>query len=279
MCQTGESHRYCLSVHERLRKLGSTAYQSEIVPAIQGSAVFSGRPVPETRRLLDDLYGDAQEAGPLLTASIEAARARSDYIAGLISAAEATVVVDRYAELLRQTGSLIEAIIMKNFLCIISWLEGDDVEAETRLSRHVEEYEALSDRMMLPNALGNWAISLCQLGDAGAALHAVSRGRSLARPDDVADQITLDIAEGYAWALQGEAERAFAYLGRARTAVDTIDMVILAENVAYVEAGARLALGDVDETRALLEGLRDATDARGWRRWADRFRRDLAALD
>ena len=60
--------------------------------------------------MLDDLYGDAQEAGPLLTASIEAARARSDYIAGLISAAEATVVVERYAELLRQTGSLIEAV-------------------------------------------------------------------------------------------------------------------------------------------------------------------------
>ena len=77
MCQIGESHRYCLSVHEGLRKLGSTAYQSEIVPAIQASAVFAGRPVSETRRLLDDLYGDAQEAGPLLTASIEAARARS----------------------------------------------------------------------------------------------------------------------------------------------------------------------------------------------------------
>ena len=92
MCRVGESHRYCLSVHERLRKLGSTAYQSEIVPAIQASAVFAGRPMPEIRRLLDDLYGEAQEAGPLLTASIEAARARSDYTAGLISAAEVTVV-------------------------------------------------------------------------------------------------------------------------------------------------------------------------------------------
>ena len=123
--------------------------------------------------------------------------------------------------------------------------------------------------MMLPNALGNWAISLCRLGDAGAALHAVSRGRSLARADDVADQITLDTAEGYAWALEDEAERAFALLGRATKAVDAIDMVFLAENVAYVEARARLALGDVDEARALLEGLRDATDARGQRRWAD----------
>ena len=133
--------------------------------------------------------------------------------------------------------------------------------------------------MMLPNALGNWAISLCRLGDADAALQAVARGRSLARADDVADQITLDAAEGYAWALEGDAERAFALLGRATKAVEAIDMVFLAENVAYVEARARLALGDVDEARALLEGLRDATEARGQARWAARYRRDLAALD
>ena len=171
--------------------------------------------------------------------------------------------MERYAELLRQTGSLIESVTMKNFLCIVCWLEGDDVEAETRLSRHVEEYEALGDRMMLPNALGNWAISLCRLGDAGAALDAVSRGRSLARADDVADQITLDIAEGYAWVLQEEAERAFAHRGRATTAVDTIDMVVLAENVAYVEACARLALGDVDEALRAPGGLA-RHDGRPW---------------
>ena len=132
---------------------------------------------------------------------------------------------------------------------------------------------------MLPNVLGNWAISLCRLGDADAALQAVSRGRSLARADDVADQITLDAAEGYAWALENDAERAFALLGRATKAVEAIDMVFLAENVAYVDARARLALGDVDEARALLEGLRDATEARGAVRWAARYRRDLAALD
>jgi class 3 adenylate cyclase len=279
MCRVGESHRYCLSLHERLRNLGSTAYQCEIVPAVQASAVFAGRPVPEVRRLLDDLYGEAQDAGPLLTASIDAARARSDYIAGLIPAAEVTAVLGGYAELLQQTGSLVEAVIMRNFLCIVSWLEGDDVEAEARQKRHAEEFSELSDRMMLPNALGNWAISLCRLGDAAAALQAVARGRSLARADDVADQITLDTAEGYAWALEGEAERALALLERATKAVEAIDMVFLAENVAYVGACVRLALGDVDEARSLLEGLRDATEARGQARWAARYRRDLAALD
>ena len=63
-----------------------------------------------------------------------------------------------------------------------------------------------------------------------------------------------------------EAERAFALLDRATKAVEAIDMVFLAENVAYVEARARLALGDVDEA------------ARSWRACATRRTHVAASL-
>ena len=121
---------------------------------------------------------------------------------------------------------------MRNFLCIVSWLEGDDVSGGPAAC-HVEGCELWRplDAAECPRELGDLSL---RLGDAGAALQRFRRGAPLARADDVADQITLDTAEGYAWALEGEAERAFALLDRATKAVEAIDMV-LAENVAYVE--------------------------------------------
>ena len=277
--QAGESHRFVLSAHDRLRALGSTAYQSEIVGALQVGAVFSGKPFAEVRLQLDGLEAEAEEAGPLLAASLRAASARIDYNQRVIDAEEVRAAITRHTELLRQTGSPLEAVMMANFVQVVAWLEGDDVTAEAGYRRQVSEFEALRGRAYLAGALGNWATSLGLLGDADAALRAVERGRSLARDDDIADQIGLDSAEALARALREEREPALELLARADAAAKQVTMVILAENVGYVEAHTRLALGDAAGARSMLERLGDVAEARGALRFADRYRRDLAAID
>jgi class 3 adenylate cyclase len=278
LAHAAESHRYVLIVHDRLRRLGSTVYQSEIVKAALVTAVFSGRRLEEIRQVFDELNREAEEAGPLLAAALRAARARFDYNAGAISADEVITAIESEAELLHQTGSRVEAIISRNYLCLVAWMEGDDVANEARSRRQVLDYEELGDRMYLANALAQWAQSLCRLGDVETALRAIERGRSLARPDDVADQAALYAAEAHTAALEGEQERAFALLERGREALEGVDMVMLVEGFEYREAQVRLALGDVDAARLTLERLRDATGARGQVRWADAYQRDLAAL-
>jgi ATP/maltotriose-dependent transcriptional regulator MalT len=279
MCHLRTSHRYCLSLHQRLRRLGSTAFQAEIVTAILISVAFGDRTVADVRGLFDELYGEARDAGPLLTASLQAARARLDYVAGVIGPEDARAVLERHAELLRQTGSPVEAMATTNYFAVMYWLEGDDAAAEAANRAQVAEHEALGDRVYVANALATWAASLCRLGEADAALHAVQRGRALARSDDVADQIQLDSAEAYARALTGDARRSEELFERVKTALREIDMVFVADAAVYDEAGALVALGDLAGARAMLERLRDDTEARGRRRWADRYRRDLDALD
>jgi hypothetical protein len=44
-------------------------------------------------------------------------------------------------------------------------------------------------------------------------------------------------------------------------------------------AHTRLALGDAAGARSMLERLGDVAEARGALRFADRYRRDLAAID
>jgi hypothetical protein len=168
---------------------------------------------------------------------------------------------------------------MANFLQVVAWLEGDAVAAEAGHRRQVSEYERLGDRVYLAGALGSWAKSLGLIGDADAALRAVERGRSLARDDDVADQIELDSAEALARALRNERERALELLERAGAAAEQVTMVLLSENTSYTEAHARLALGDTEGARSLLARLGDAAEARGSLRFADRYRSDLAAID
>jgi class 3 adenylate cyclase len=277
--QAGESHRWAISAHDRLRALGSSAYQSELVGAIQVGAVFSGKPFAEVRLQLQALEAEAKEAGPLLAASLRAAAARIDYHQGVIDADEVRAAIRRHAELLRQTGSLLEAVMMSNFLQVVAWLEGDDVAAE-EVSRHqVSEFERLRDRAYLAGALAGWAESLALLGDADAALRAVERGRSLARDDDVADQISLDSAEALARALLNEREAALELLARVQAAAEQVTMAVLVQNARYAEARTRLALGDAAGARSLLAGLADAAEARGAIRFAARYRRDLAAID
>ena len=112
-----------------------------------------------------------------------------------------------------------------------------------------------------------------------SALAVVQEARGLADPDDVADQLQLDLAEAYARALTGDGEHAWRLVERARDRAQGTDMEEPGLHHEFVEARIRFALGDVDGARRLLAGLAERYARRGLRRYAERYRRDLAELD
>ena len=132
--------------------------------------------------------------------------------------------------------------------------------------------------MFHANGLATWAFLLCARGDAEHALAVVDETRRIAAPDDVGDQATLDFAEAYARALTGEHDRARPLLQRAGERTQGIDLEHPLFNNAYREASVLTALDDLDGARRLLEGLIERHAARGFHRYAARYRRDLDAL-
>ncbi len=278
LARVGESHRCIRSAHDRLRRSGSTAFQRELIVALLVSGVFAGRAVDDMRRLVDHLAGEAEEAGPLLSASLRSMRTRIDYNAGVATADEVIAVGEREAELLYQTGSRLEAVIARNFNCLVAWSEGDAVAEEERYREQIERYEEVGDRGFLANILASWAVACCRLGDAETALAAVQRGRSIARADDAADQIWLDAAEAYVRALEGRRQRADELIMRAYRALESIDMVKLADDVRHIDASCRAVLGDVDGARSRLLELTARAHEAGMHRWAAAYERELGAL-
>jgi ATP/maltotriose-dependent transcriptional regulator MalT len=133
--------------------------------------------------------------------------------------------------------------------------------------------------MFMANVLAEWAAALCAVGDTQRASEAVARGRTLARPDDWADSIALDVSEAYVAALLGDRERAERLLESAAAVRGEIDMALFADWSRYVEAGVRSALGDTETARAILEGLAESAELRGYVRFAGIYRRELGALD
>jgi hypothetical protein len=214
----------------------------------------------------------------LLRSGLRVARARCDFHAGAIDVADARAVALEHAELLRQTGSELEAEVSLGFLGPLALVEGNEA-FERALREKIERLDALGDRMYVASALGDWATGLCSVGQPDQALTVVARGRQIARPDDVADQINLDGAEGFACALLGDRERAELLMQRVRERTKGIDMPWLAERAEYVEASTRTALGDADDARSILQGLRESAERRGFVRFAEIYLRDLAALD
>src|SRR4029078_33961 len=99
-----------------------------------------------------------------------------------------------------------------------------------------EAEEGLGTTLYLANIQAEWALSLCEGGDAPGALDAVAPGRDVMEPGGGADQVLLDAAEGWARALQGSGETALRLLGRARAAVERIDLASTTDQVDYVDA-------------------------------------------
>lgn len=111
------------------------------------------------------------------------------------------------------------------------------------------------------------------------ALDAIRHARKVATDDDLGDQIVIDAADAYAHALGGERRPALELLERAQAHAKGIDMVIVTDQLDHVDATVRALLGDLVEARELLTALVERANTRGLHRWADRYRRDLDALD
>jgi hypothetical protein len=277
-CQATKSHEAMLRCRDLLRRAGSTAFQGDLITNIVAGAVFAGRPLAEAGSLLDELERDTPDAGPLLVGSMRVARARFDCMAGVLAIDEARSIVLEYSDVLRQIGSELEAVVSSGILGAFAQFEGPE-EHERQVRGRAESFEALGDRIFLANALADWAAALCDLGNAEEALEVIARGRAVARADDIADNVALDVAEAHARALLGERERAEELIERTHHLLRDVDMALVVDATQHTEARARKALGDLDEARAILTRLAADADRRGLVRFAELYRRDLAALD
>jgi len=216
----------------------------------------------------------------LRAAAARAARARVEFRAGSIGFDELRSATDEEVALLRQTGSALGALWSLGFQDVATWLTSDDQAVELVRRERVRLFDAPGSAggAFLANSLGEWAISLCRIGEIDAARGAVERGRGLAQDDDIADQIMLDLAEAFVCALTGEADAARALVDRAGRNAEGIDMVPVTDELDYEAAGIAAILGDTSGAWALLEGLVERAETLGLNRFADRYRQALGEL-
>jgi tetratricopeptide (TPR) repeat protein len=267
---------------ELLRQAGSRALHREMLFDVCLSSAFGGVSTVEERlQVYDELEPEAQLAGPLLATTLRAFRTRMSYLAGELDGVDLRAATDEEVRLLEETGAGAVAIASsRHFLDrAVPWVEGDAVAAEAGARQWVENTASTARHVYHANALGNWAVALCELGEHERALTAVQEARELADPNDVADQIVLDQAEAYALALAGETARARPLLDRARVRTEATQLTAPMDNPRHGEACVLRELGDVEGARRLLQGLVELSTQRGFHRVADRYRRDLAALD
>jgi class 3 adenylate cyclase/tetratricopeptide (TPR) repeat protein len=276
-CRMGDAHAAYRRANRHLRNAQSRILARDVIFGICVTAVFGGLEADEFRRLLDELDGQAAEAGPLLAATLRGFRARLEYGTGRCDADAVHAAFEDEVALLEQTGGW--AVGIGTFeRVVIPWVEGDLVAVEAGARWRVEETKTVARRLFYANALAMWALALCQLGDSGRALALVEEARGIADPDDVADQIQLDLAEAHARALVGENDLAWPLVERARHRAKGTDMDEPAFQREFLEACVLEALGDLDGARRLLEALVERHTSRGFHRYADRYSRDLDAL-
>ena len=279
-CRGRDAHEAYLRAQAHIAAVGATILQRDVVFGICLTGVFGGIRADDLIRLLDELDRSAAAAGPLLEATVAAFRARVEYGSGRGGIDAVREAADREVELLEQVGARLALVTARMYeRVVVPWVEGDDREVERGARARVEETKMFGTRLFYANALGMWAIALCRVREPERALELVEEARSLASPDDVADQITLDLAEGYARALLGQSAEAQPLIERAAARAETIEMWSPAFDHRYDEAWARKAQGDLEGARRLLTELFEANAARGFHRMAARYRRDLAALD
>jgi class 3 adenylate cyclase len=274
-----ETHVAYRHAYELLRQAGRRAWNRDLLQWLQLSAAFGRVPIDEVLDLLQRFEEEVGDGGPMIAAALGSAKARSLYVAGRVDRHAVRTALDLETELLRQTGSEGTASDVEHFLTLVLWLEGDEEGLEQRLREEVAVLERLGRHLYLANVLGQWAVALCERGDATTALEVVARGRGIAVPEDLADQIQLDIAEAYARAMLGELDAAHERMDRARQLTRDIDTRFIQDEIERVAAQVDRLAGDHEAAAATLRRLADDSDARGFHRFAERYRRDLAALD
>jgi class 3 adenylate cyclase/tetratricopeptide (TPR) repeat protein len=266
--------------YELRRGLGKTVAQPDLVNSMLQAAWFSGAHVDEIHGLLDTLEAEGDASGPLFVTALRATRARVDYAAGVTDEDVMRATTEEEVGLLEQTGALHAALTPRRFLTVtVPWLQSDLEVFERGLRLDVEISQRVGSHLYLANSLAQWAQALCEVGDVETALEAVARGRTLAHPEDVSDQLSLDLAEAFARALTGEWEEMSVVLDRAHSWAERSDLWFLPGEPDHIEYRIRALQGDHDGARGLLEGLIRKAEDRGFDRVAARYRRDLAALE
>ena len=278
-CHMAEAHRAYLRAYEHHRRAGSQVLLRDVLFGIGITGVFSGLAVDDFLALLDRMDDQAIAAGPLLAATLRSFRMRVEYGAGRGGLDELRSTTNAELELLEQTGIGTRGAVQTFVRVVVPWLDGDGVAVEAGARQRVEEEKASGTNLFYANAIAMWAETLCQLGEAERALELVNHAREIADPNDVADQIDLDLAEAHARALAGEAGLALKLLERARETARGTDIRTPVFGHDYVEACVFKALGDSEAARAALERVIERETRLGFHRFADRFRRDLAALE
>ena len=278
-CRMGDAHQAYLRAYEHHRRAGSRVLLRDVLFGIGITGVFSGLSVDEFIELLDRLDDEAVAAGPLLAATLRSFRARVEYGAGRGELDELRLATNLECELLEQTGVATRGAVQTYVRVVVPWLDGDDAAVEAGVRQRVEDEKASGTSLFLANAIAMWAQALCQLGEADRALELVREGRALADPNDVADQIDLDLAEAHSRALAGQAKLAHELLERARQKARGTDNRSPVFGPDDVEACVLKVLGDIEGARAALERIVERETRLGFHRFADRYRRELAALD
>jgi tetratricopeptide (TPR) repeat protein len=275
--QAGAAHEAYQRAYDAMRRAGSTASERHPFTQLMTTAVVKGSHVDEHERLREASAAGARR-GPLFDATIGAMQARHGYLAGTVGYEAVEAATQEEARLLEQTGSPYAALMGGGFLTGALWLEGDLEGRERLLRERISGYEALGDRTYLANILGELGLALAERGDVASATQTLERARALAHPDDVADQLTLDALDAQICALRDDAESARALLERIERVSAGIDMVVETDHADYWRASVLRLLGDTAGARARLERLAARAEARGFNRFAERYRRDLAEL-
>ena len=271
----GTAHDAYQRAYDAMRRAGSTASERQLVTQLMITAVFKGTHVDELERLRDEFAAGARR-GPLFDATMAAMRARHGYLGGAVPYEELEAATQEESRLLHETGSVHAALMGSGFLAIALWLEGD-LEGRERLVRErISGYESLEDRTFLANVLGELGLALAERGDVAAATDVLNRARALAHPDDVADQLELDALEAHICALRGDTEQARGLLDRMEQLSAGIEMVTQTDAADYWRACVLRLIGDVAAACAILERLAAGAEARGLRRFAERYRSDIA---
>ena len=279
-CRARDAFLAWRSAYELRRRAGSIPPPQTIVDIFIALAHGGAQSADGHRQVLDELEGDVAAAGPLLAAIFGGIRARFGYMTGEVDVEALRSAGAEERRLLEETGAGPLAIALVGHFegFLPAWSERDRQGIEEGARAWVEVTQTAATQLYHANALGQWAVALCDLGEHLRASSMVVEAREIADPHDIADQILLDLAEAYGLALAGDAARVLMLVGRANERAVGTDMHGPHQDWRHLEARVLEALGDVDGARRLLRELLDFWTARGYHRIAHRFRRDLDAL-
>jgi hypothetical protein len=158
-------------------------------------------------------------------------------------------------------------------------MEGD-LAGQERLQREVlAEYDRIGDRIYSVFVLASFALTKSRRGDPDGALAMLTRGRAIGDPEDVADQIMLDLAEAHVRGRHGQQRRARASLESARRRLAGTRMNEVSDLVGMVGGELEMMAGHRDRAMQLTNPIAEAARDLGYPRYADAVVRTVRAAE